>query len=128
MTREETEKILKRMQWQDHTIEHLSRMLLGWMAENEITSNDYNYFIRKYLSHHKTKEEDFQNIAEILDELPEHEQDFTLWYLLQRFIRKGNKELAQEPRTKEEYMCFMMTSRLVKAAEEIREVIGYEIF
>ena len=75
-----------------------------------------------------TKQDRYNEIAETIDELTSDEQLFTLWYLLPMCIRMGNEDLSKLPKTKEEFMCYNMESRLVKSAEEIREVIGYEIF
>lgn len=73
-------------------------------------------------------EERCNELAESMDMLTEQERNFILWYTLQDLINDGNKIIEQEPKTAQEYKALRFTQKLVTAANDIRMVVGYNIW
>lgn len=85
----------------------------------------------KEVRHERTQQEHFYNIAETIDEYADVDKGFMLWYLLGNYRERLSSELADAPAvfgTKQEYLEYKMMKDHLRYAEEMREILMYDIF
>lgn len=78
-----------------------------------------------------TEQDHFTEITEEIDKYAKTDRSFILWYLLEEYIEDAEKELGNLPvvkETKQDYAVALMCERQIKEAEEIRDILFYEIW
>ena len=78
----------------------------------------------------KEMQKHYDELAETMDEYGKGDRSFILWYLLQDYIEDTQKELDALPveKDKRQFAIAVICERQIKAAEEMREILMYDIF